>query len=491
MRNLSGFLVTCTLFGVSMANAQFGRGGGDWATNGGDAHRSSWVRTDPKISKAGLEKGGFEFLWKMKINSNAPSTMVLMDRYIGYRGFRSMGYLGGSSDQVVAFDTDLGRIEWQKKIGAGPMAGNGNCPGGMTSNLARTSTLAFPATGGNEGGRGGRGGPAKSGVGEPNQGAITIPAASAPQPATGPQRPPQPAGARPRRMPNYVYALSSDGLFHSMYVSNGEEPKPGVPFLPAKANARGLIVIDEVAYVATSQRCGGVDDGVWALDIASGKVSSWKSTSGGVVGAAGPAFGPDGTVYAATAKGDLVALDGESLKVKGSYSSGQELTSSPLIFQSKGKTMIAVTSKDGSLHILDSSSLSSTVSKTPVGAAGTISSWQDGSGTRWILTTTANGVGAWKMKEDGSLEKGWTSREMVSPLTPSIINGVIFAAAGGNSTTPAVLYALDATTGKQLWTSGKTITSYALGLGISGAGSQLYISSYDGTVYAFGYPLEH
>ena len=95
------------------------------------------------------------------------------------------------------------------------------------------------------------------------------------------------------------------------------------------------------------------------------------------------------------------------------------------------------------------------------------------------------------MKEDGSLEKGWTSREMVSPLTPSIINGVIFAAAGGNSTTPAVLYALDATTGKQLWTSGKTITSYALGLGISGAGSQLYISSYDGTVYAFGYPLEH
>ena len=491
MRNLSGFLATCALLGATLANGQFGRGGNDWGTSGGDAHRSSWVRTDPKISKTGLEKGGFEFLWKMKINSNAPTTMVLMDRYIGYRGFRSMAYIGGSSDQVVAFDTDLGRIEWQKKIGSGPMAGNGNCPGGMTSNLARTSTLAFPAGGGNQGFGGGRGGPAKSGVGEPDQGAITIPAASQSQPPAGPQRPPQPAGGRPRRMPNYVYALSSDGLFHSMYVSNGEEPKPGIPFLPAKANASGLIVIDEVAYAATSQGCGGVDDGVWALDIASGKVSSWKSTSGGVVGAAGPAFGPDGTVYAATAKGDLVALDGQNLKVKGTYSSGQELTSSPLLFQSKGKTMIAVTSKDGNLHILDSSSLSSAVSNTPVGAAGAISSWQDGSGTRWILATTIAGVGAWKMKDDGSLEKGWTSREMISPLTPSIINGVIFAAAGGNRTDAAVLYALDAATGKELWTSGKTITSFAKGLGISGAGSQVYISSYDGTVYAFGYPLEH
>ena len=493
MRNLSAIVAVCAIFGVEPVSAQFGRGGSDWVTSGADAHRSSWVRTDPKISKAGMEKGGFEFLWKIKINSNAPSTMMLMDRYIGYRGFRSMGYVGGSSDQVVAFDTDLGRIEWQKRIAPSTMASNSpNCPGGMTSNLARTSTTAFPVSGGIQGGGGGRGGPAKSGVGEPNEGAVTLSVVLPNQPPqAGPPRPRPAGGGPPRRLPNYVYAISSDGLFHSMYVSNGEEPKPAVPFLPAKTNANGLIVIDEFAYVATSEGCGGASDGVWALDIASGKVANWQSTSGSVVGSMGPSFGPDGTVYAATSKGDLVALEPKTLGVKSTYSSGQELTSSPLIFQHKNKTMIAVLSKDGSIHILDAESLANAVSKTPVKAAGAISSWQDASGTRWFLTNTTSGISAWKLGEDGSLVSGWTSREMISPLTPTILNGVVFAVAGGNPTTPAVLYALDSATGKEMWSSGKTITSYVKDIGISGSGSQVYLSSYDGNVYAFGYPLEH
>ena len=186
-----------------------------------------------------------------------------------------------------------------------------------------------------------------------------------------------------------------------------------------------------------------------------------------------------------------MALEPKTLVVKSKYASGQELTSSPLIFQHKNKAMIAVSSKDGSIHILDAESLASAVSKTSVKAAGAISSWQDAAGTRWFLTTTTSGISAWKLDENGSLVSGWTSREMISPLTPTILNGVIFAVAGGNRTTPAVLYALDSATGKEIWSSGKTITSYVKGIGISGSGSQLYVSSYDGNVYAFGYPLEH
>jgi hypothetical protein len=36
------------------AQAQFGRAG-DWTTSGNDAQRSNWVRSDAKISVAGLQ----------------------------------------------------------------------------------------------------------------------------------------------------------------------------------------------------------------------------------------------------------------------------------------------------------------------------------------------------------------------------------------------------------------------------------------------------
>src|SRR5580704_650788 len=101
----------CLLTGV--ARAQFGRGAGDFSTVGSDAHRSSWVRTDPKISPTGLSKPGFELVWKVKFNNearqlNALTPASLLTSYIGYRGFRSLALVGGSSNQVFAVDTDLG-----------------------------------------------------------------------------------------------------------------------------------------------------------------------------------------------------------------------------------------------------------------------------------------------------------------------------------------------------------------------------------------------
>ena len=507
MRQLAGY-VACGALLIGVGYAQFGRGAAEWSTPGGDAHRSSWIRFDAKINTDSVAKGGMAFLWKQKLNNtalqlNSLSNMAITERYIGYRGFRSLGYVGGSSDMVFAFDTDLGRVEWQKRISsttptAGPSA---NCPGGMTANVTRPVTTAFPAAPGQGGAPtfgGGRGGPAKSGVGDPLKGAVTL--ANQPE-----QRgfPPQqaanrkkggaaPAGGPPRRQPNYLYALSSDGLFHSMYISNGDEPKPAVPFIPANANAGGLTVIDGWAYVATMNGCGGVPDGIRAMDIESGKVTKWVSSSGSIAGEAGPAFGPDATIYAATAKGDLVAIDSEKLTTKATYSAGSPLVSSPVLFQMKDKTLLAVTAADGNIHIVDTASLSAPLSKTAANAKGPLSSWQDPSGARWLLSATANNITAWKVSESGSLDRGWSSLEMNAPATPSIVNGVIFALSTGfaNRST-AVLYALDSATGKDIWNSGKTMTSFVHGGHISGGASQLYIGTHDSTVYAFGFPIEH
>jgi outer membrane protein assembly factor BamB len=95
---------------------------------------------------------------------------------------------------------------------------------------------------------------------------------------------------------------------------------------------------------------------------------------------------------------------------------------------------------------------------------------------------------------------------MVSPLTPLVVNGVIFAVSSGEfrsadakmtaaqraqRSVPAVVYALDSATGKELWNSGKTITSFTHGGGLSAGGAQVFLGTHDGTLYAFGFPIEH
>src|SRR5437016_8107733 len=112
---------------ISPATAQFGRGAGDWMTSGGDAQRSSWVRRDASISKESLMKPGFQLLWKVKLGngatqSNPLTEPVLLTSYIGYRGFRSLGFMGSGANSVHAVDTDLARIEWQKQLSSEPPA---------------------------------------------------------------------------------------------------------------------------------------------------------------------------------------------------------------------------------------------------------------------------------------------------------------------------------------------------------------------------------
>ena len=73
-----------------------------------------------------------------------------------------------------------------------------------------------------------------------------------------------------------------------------------------------------------------------------------------------------------------------------------------------------------------------------------------------------------------------------------IVNGIIFALSGGDKSTPAVLYALDSANGKEIWTSGKTITSFVpRNGGLAAGGSAVYFGTHDGTLWAFGAPIEH
>jgi len=493
---------TCALLTLTVSHAQ--RGGSDWMTVGNDVQRSYWLRFDGKISEQTMRKPGFEMVWKMKLKnttrqSQALTAPALLDFYISYRGFRTLGFFGGSGDTTIGVDTDLARLEWQNGAGVSRAAsGNAACPGGMTSTITRPTQTPYPFAGARGGGRAN---PARSGVGDPFQGAVTIRTASAPRPAP----PPVPAAKPGRRQatppnpfsrtPLYVNAVTGDGQLHQMYVSNGEEPKLPLQFIPAGANSLGLTVFEGAAYVATVNGCNGVENGLWAIDLETQKVAHWKATGKNVEGTTGFAVGPEGEVYAASGP-QLVALAERTLAQRAAYDAGAaSFVSSPVVFDHKGQNLLAAATADGRVHVVNAETMQAVAKSDPIAqpgfAVGALASWEDENKVRWILVPSGSAVEALQLTGNG-LKKGWTSRALVNPMTPTIVNGVVFAAAAGNAKgVKATVYALDGATGKELWSSGSAITSHVTSGGFAAGGGRVYLSTVDGTQYAFGFPMEH
>ncbi len=468
-----------------------------------------------------MAKPGFSLVWKLKLaDGERPMSGVtppaLIDFYIGYRGFRTLSFFGANSNRVVAIDSDLGRLEWEDKYSAPSPQSASGCSGGMTSAVTRPTNVSYPP---GIGGALGRGTPAKSGVGAPHEGSVVLAAVAARK--TPP--PPPPAakkGGRPEPNPfgphiQYVLALSADGKLHSIWVSNGNETAPGVDFVPANAHAFGLVSYDDTAYVATAGNCGGAGNGVWSLNLESKKVNHWSTTKP-IAGTAGPAAGPDGKQYIG-AGDELVALSPGQLEALAIHKiAGTEFSSSPVVFDFHGKNLLAIASRDGRLNLLDTAALNNPkeldrsepfIEKDS--AVGALASWQDLGGTRWVLASNGSALVAWKVVDQNGtpkFERGWSSRALMSPLPPIVVNGVVFVLSSGEfapgdsrtsaaerarKSKPAVLYALEGISGKEFWNSGNTIQSFANNGGLAGGGTRVYVSTHDGTQYAFGFPIEH
>jgi outer membrane protein assembly factor BamB len=88
------------------------------------------------------------------------------------------------------------------------------------------------------------------------------------------------------------------------------------------------------------------------------------------------------------------------------------------------------------------------------------------------------------------LTQAWVSRDIPSPQPPVIANGVVFALSS-KSGTHATLYALDAATGKELYSSRNLVTAPAALTGVTVANGRVYFGTTDGTAYEFGMYMEH
>jgi hypothetical protein len=398
--------------------AQVGRGGTQWPAPLGDAQRTSWVRTDDKISVQSLTRGGFELQWKAALD-NQPRGGQGLGQGITASGvtlFVPMSVVTGSSNTVYGIDNDLGYVVWKRQFTAALPAATAECPGGIASGATRLVRLdATPAPG--FGGFGGRGNVGyRTLLGEPGEGVplggrgAARGAAPPPPPAGRQGGAPPPAapagrqggapgggggrGAQPDRIPGapaggptgglarpsgVAYVISSDGMLHVMGLASGKDIQRPAQFVPANSRWSSPVAVDTTLYAATSSACAGAPSAVWAIDLDSDAkpVVSWKTNGGDVVGAV--AFTSDGMLVAATSTA-IVALDPKTLQPKGSFSEpNTQFATGPTILRHAGKDIVAAATKDGRVLLLDAASLAGAkgtllfASKPFVGAGGSVS----------------------------------------------------------------------------------------------------------------------
>ena len=495
--------------------AQSGRG--DWAMAGNDPGQSGWQKGSGRLSP-GTVPDSFKFLWKIQLGKpeevgDTFTAPLLASRLINAQGFKDIVYWT-SSNTLYAVDSELGTLLWSKKY-ASPRAAHKGC-------AAPSLAIAI----------------------EPplvtNLNARRAPGIPAPAPApTGPVAPNErrlgaPAGGGGFGLKG-IYILTHDGMLHEQVLTTGADFAPPVRFLPTGAAGRtsGLAMQGRTIYAASGLGCQSISNALWSIDVgapgypvssfALGKIASASIT--------GPAVAPDGTTLvftgpsggpAAVRPNSVVAL-GPDMKPSDWYTPARSTATTaavtPAAFVYKGKNYVVAPGGDGSVVLLESSALGGADHGTPLASTASFSAqgakhnWDgfatyvDRSGTAWVYAsisarlasdgksattdgpTPHGGIVALRVDDaDGApvLTPMWISRDLVNPAPPALAGGVLAVLAGGDRSAHAVLYILNAATGKELFSSGDQITSFLHQAGLSVAGGKVIFGTFDGTVYCYG-----
>ncbi|MFY9720302.1 MAG: PQQ-binding-like beta-propeller repeat protein [Candidatus Cybelea sp.] len=312
-----------------------------------------------------------------------------------------------------------------------------------------------------------------------------------------------------------IYVPGIDGKVHKLSAATGrEEHAPGFParitLLPlTEKDASPLNVANGYLYAVTSGYYGDAppyDGHVVAIRLSDGKKTVFNSLCShyrklpksnscaqqrsGIWGRGGAVVDPDtsmnGRIYAATGNGQfdagsggdnygdsLLSLRADLSSLIGSYTPTdyQQLengdtdlgSSSPgvLPVQSSSKTpdMIIEGGKDAILKLLDRAALPGVGGELqqvdlPGGLFSAPAIWADASNNAWVFLGFQNDVIAYRLETNGSGVSQLNGIWQVSPgsssgegSSPVVADGLVFDAFDG------ALVALDAVSGKELWTS--------------------------------------
>ncbi|MDE1177480.1 MAG: hypothetical protein PW789_12890 [Edaphobacter sp.] len=514
MKRLSTASIGLTVAGAVLWLTQAGaQTVGNWSTNRNDAGRAGVQKAETTITKESLAKD-FKFLWKLKLGKETGalrsySEPLLIFRLINSKGFKDF-VIWSDTQTVYAVDSELGSMLWEKHYDAAPAA----CAASSVA-MSMEPPLVI------------------------NFGARRVPG----------QRPPTqqgPLAVNERRVGvaaggggfglKGIYVLTADGYLHEQVITTGVDFAPPVKFVPGAVGVtKGLGLGGKVMYTTTAAPCAGAKNALYAMDMTSASypVSTYDAKGVALLTTMGPTLG-DGLAYVVTGKGvsdetagvhanSVIALTPDA-KVKAWYDAGGALRSvTPVAFAYQGKKLLAAPGKGGSLVLLDAEMpggddhhtvlAETTAIGGAVGASDALSVWQDASsGTTWLFASVHGAVGAatkfstsygaathgsivaFKIEESGgklSLTPQWMTKDMVNPAPPVIANGMVIALAQGSPAMPAKLLVLDAANGKELYTSGKTIPTYAQGAGLSVGDGHVFFVTHEHTLYSFGIGIEH
>ena len=533
---LARFLSLCLLFPM-LSSAQFRRGG--WDTFGGDPQRTGWARAESELTQENIKNLKLE--WSLKLDSapkelNSLTVPLVRGPLITPKGFKEVVVVAGASDKVFAIDSDTGKIYWEKTmtVAPPPTGGRGShwlCPNALNAGPVIAPVPAPPSAQVGQGG-----GPFRSQ-------AVYVIASDGKLHAfhliSGEDvLPPV------QFVPPYSKAWSLNVLDGVLYTTSSQGcggARSGVWSIDLNDPNHKVN-----SFIVSNSRPGGA--GIW------GRAGAAITSDGKIVVETGDgAYDPSKNDFAdsvvALSK-DLKLVDYYTPANRG-WITKKDLDMgniSPVVFKFKDWELAAASGKEGVIYLVDTKSMGGADHRTPLfrsplytneevnfaarGFWGALSTWEDAAGTRWLYApawgpptpetkfpvqygpTPHGSVMAFKVEVQGNkpaLVPAWNSVDMSVPTPVVIANGMVFAISDGDNPAQsgpnggvlntqdrikdvghAVLYVLDAMTGKVLFASGDTIKTFSHFSAPVVASGRVYATTYDSTVYAFslGPPME-
>ena len=502
----------------------------DYFMEGGDPGRTGWIKAERAFTTANV--GTMKLLWKTTLD-NAPRSMhnlfppLIAERVTTPAGPREIGVVVGVSDNIYGIDVATGRVIWQRRFdntftGSLEPGNNVLCPGGLTAvpYIAPTST----------------------------PGKYTIYAVSwdgrlrqlnmADGQDVAPAEKFVPPNGKPYALvvvEGVVYTATSQGCggvsngFYSFDLATRKASffTPGAGGLWGR---RGVAVTPEgVAFLGSGDGSFNPADRVLGNSLIGVKIDANKQLQ------LADYFAPPDANWLFRRDLDMnvtpVSFDYRNRKFLAMSNKACKvwLLDRDAIGGDDHRTALYTTP----LICNDDQAFDAK------GVWGAMAAWQDPAGAQWLAVPfwgpvsrtfkapieharpKGGGVATFKLEESAGkwrLAPAWLSRDMDMGEEATYANGVLFTYGSGADQTQVVqeqawdapgggriggglssgavrriplsrhatIYALDAATGRELWSSGNQITSWSHFSGITVANGRVYLGTFDGSLYCFG-----
>jgi outer membrane protein assembly factor BamB len=492
----------------------------DWITFGHDPQRSGWASEETILSRDNASS--MVLKWKTKLPNESYSLSALTAPVVASgvstgHGVRTAVYVAGIGGTVFALDSETGEQLWTRTLkyrvqpGKGGYQGTFLCPNGITATpvIDKTTQILYVLAGDG----------ALWGL-DLGSGAIRY----------GPVQFVAP----------YAKAWSLNLVNGVVYTTLSQGCGAGLSgFYGVDVGDRHRPVVHQL-LLSNSDTAG-----IW------GRGGPMIGDNGRIYGSTAdghfdPAAGDYSNAVVSASLKNLKLLD-YFLPLNWDYLRKRDLdlgSASAVYFGWKNRHLVATGTKESVVNLLDAESLGGADHQTSLfsspklgndkgicceglGIWGGLSTARDDQGQTWLYVPmggppaanaptfpSTNGeaqhgsIMAFKVvadphTRDPKLEAAWISGDFSVPDPAVIANGVLFALSTGENavqrggekkrllnTHPAVLHALDAATGHELYNSKDAIASWVHFSGLAIANGQVYVVDHDSNVYAFGLPAK-